>query len=631
MANGFSITIGARDKASPILNAVNRSMQAFTRPARELQATFARFSTAAGIPAITRNVEALRSSAFAATESLTKIVTPLGAITGAASIAGLYKLTTAWAAWGQQLEFSAQRIGIGADQLQQFQGVARLAGSSAGAMTASLTSLEDTMVDAIGGRNGVAMNWLTALQINFRKTATTVRSAADVFPQIRQRLHAITNPALQAKAATILLGGAAEDLLPVIRMSNEEYAQYVKWTRQYGVVNGQAVIAARQLSVAQTRVELATEGLTNSIAASLAPVLTPMLGSLADWIGANRQIIAGGLAEYVKRFAGWLEGINWKGVEQGFDGTIHRAEHFVHLLDRIASNRAFRLLDTIGGQVLDGGRSTNRLEPTKVKGFLSDGTGFAVPTAADAIMQRLTRSGSLVRGPGDPKIEAAIRVEAIRQGADPDRMVALARTESGARQVDPNTGRVVTSPTGAVGAFQLEPGTAKDLGVNPNDTTENIRGGIQYYQRLLRAYHGNADEATAAYNMGPGSLRFQLYRLTQDRNVLPNETIGEIAKVDATEASLHRVPTIDEAGAEVRPRPVSYIDQGEGPRAADSASSSGEDGSYRDLLQALREGNKQAVSVHIQHDNPPPGSKIRVAKAAPNVGTAMMADNSHGY
>ncbi len=177
----FPIHIVAKDDASKALEAINKRMQAFTRPARDLQATFARFSQAEGIPAIARNVDALRSSAFAATESLTKIVTPLGAITGAASVAGLYKLTSAAAAWGQQLKFSAQRIGIGADQLQSFQGAARLAGSSAGAMTSGLTSLEDTMTDALGGRNNAAMTWLTALHVNIRKTALTAKSAADVF------------------------------------------------------------------------------------------------------------------------------------------------------------------------------------------------------------------------------------------------------------------------------------------------------------------------------------------------------------------------------------------------------------------------------------------------------------------
>ena len=331
MANGFSVTIQARDQASPVFDAINKRMQAFNRPARDLQATFARFSQASGIPTVTRNVDALRRSAFAATESLAKIVTPLGAITGAASVAGLYKLTSAWAAWGQQLEFSAQRIGISADQLQSFQGVARLAGSSAEAMTSGLTSLEDTMTDALGGRNNAAVTWLTALHVNFRKTALTARSAADVFPQLRERLHAITNPALQAKAAMVFFGGAAEDLLPVIRMSNREYAEYTKWTRQYGVVNGQAVVAARQLSMAQTRVELATEGLTNSIAASLAPVLTPMLGSLADWIGANRQIIAGRLDDYVKRLSGWLKGIDWKGIGGGIERFGSEVDHVAQM------------------------------------------------------------------------------------------------------------------------------------------------------------------------------------------------------------------------------------------------------------------------------------------------------------
>ena len=61
------------------------------------------------------------------------------------------------------------------------------------------------------------------------------------------------------------------------------------------------------------------------------------------------------------------------------------------------------------------------------------------------------------------------------------------------------------SPKGAIGLFQLMPATAASLGVDPNDPTQNIQGGLTYLQQLYNQY-GNWNDALIAYNEGPGNL-----------------------------------------------------------------------------------------------------------------------------
>lgn len=62
------------------------------------------------------------------------------------------------------------------------------------------------------------------------------------------------------------------------------------------------------------------------------------------------------------------------------------------------------------------------------------------------------------------------------------------------------------SHAGARGLGQLMPGTARDMGVNPDDPFSNLEGAARYLRIQLDRFGGDVELALAAYNAGPARV-----------------------------------------------------------------------------------------------------------------------------
>jgi soluble lytic murein transglycosylase-like protein len=154
----------------------------------------------------------------------------------------------------------------------------------------------------------------------------------------------------------------------------------------------------------------------------------------------------------------------------------------------------------------------------------------ALPGLALADVLEIDREGSrwiaggpvlpgLAMGPGDVDPVAAVEglLTEVSEGAGPGRWRGRVAELAAKYDISPLLLEAVVwqesrwnaravSPAGARGLAQLMPGTARMMGVDPDDPHANLEGGARYLRMQLDAFDGDLEKALAAYNAGPGRV-----------------------------------------------------------------------------------------------------------------------------
>ena len=138
-------------------------------------------------------------------------------------------------------------------------------------------------------------------------------------------------------------------------------------------------------------------------------------------------------------------------------------------------------------------------------------TSSADPNANHGALGKIKRPPAAGGGSGATDYQSMADAAAAANGIPSNIFRALINQESGWKQTRAD-GSILTSSAGALGLTQLLPGTASDLGIDPNDPSQNIQGGARYLAQMFQKF-GNWREALEAYNAGPacnlgGSSRY---------------------------------------------------------------------------------------------------------------------------
>ena len=268
----FTVRIAAVDAATKQIDAINKRIRAMQAPVEQVTKSLGRLADTTGLTRLTAGMKNLAGEAFSAFQNIGRIGGPMGALIGGASIAGLIKLTTSFGDFALKTQNAAVRAGMSSTQFITLGNAARLAGSSAEAMGAGVTTLKDNLFDIAAGHGSPeAIAAFNTMGIAVTDANGKMRDSGAVLDDLANYLEGVKDPTMRARLEMATLGQAGVELDPMLRRGAKGMHEMEERARKlYGVTDKQ-VEAAAEFRKKQEELTLATEGLGVAIAAELLP------------------------------------------------------------------------------------------------------------------------------------------------------------------------------------------------------------------------------------------------------------------------------------------------------------------------------------------------------------------------
>jgi GH24 family phage-related lysozyme (muramidase) len=294
---GYSVTFSVIDQATKQIDAITKRIQQMRAPIERQARAVQQFADASGIKKMSEGFGELAHTGTEAFESLGRIVPVMGALTGAASIAGMADLVKTWSVWGVELQRNADRIGATSQELQTFQAATLEAGGNVEDMTGSLKELTDIAAGAFTGRNTDAIAWFNRAGIAISDANGHLRSTTQLMPEVLRCLDSIKNPADRATAALHLGGQQLYELDEDFRRSGKSIDQWLAKAQQLPTLTNEQIEAEQRMKEANGQLEASFTSLASQIGATAAVGLTPLLDSFNDFLTKHQPQIISGLKD----------------------------------------------------------------------------------------------------------------------------------------------------------------------------------------------------------------------------------------------------------------------------------------------------------------------------------------------
>jgi hypothetical protein len=319
--NKFAVTVTAVDKASAVINKINKEAGKIFRPYDNAKKSVKSFTDAFGrndfvkrplwaLDKVGKGVT-MFGNAFGVAESSVlggsaRIASALGMIGGpiggllagtAAIAGGAAAVSVKMAQMGQDVERTARGLNISTDSLQQYRKAAQLAGLQTETMDSALAALGSNLYGEEAGMNQPLAAALQFANISVKQTkdgaVDTLQALLDIADVVKRMPDQV-----QARQFTDMLG--VTELLPLLRKGREGIEEYLREAKKLGIMSPEQVRQNDEQANAWNRTKTAIDSAAMSV------------GNLvAKWMNLNEA------AEATSRLAERLQKANGVGDTLG--------------------------------------------------------------------------------------------------------------------------------------------------------------------------------------------------------------------------------------------------------------------------------------------------------------------------
>ncbi len=239
---------------------------------------------------------------------------------GLAAIAGgaaAFTLTGRFAAVGDDIAKTADRLGFGVVELQRWRHAAEISGVSTRAFDMAVQRFGRRAAEAAAG-TGEAKDALEWLGIQLTDTSGKMRPTEDLMYDVAQALSEIEDPLLRNRVAFKLFDSEGVDVGRMLAQGKDAMRAYGDEAERLGVITEAQAAAAERYTDLMTDTRRALSFLGHTVGGGLLPVLEPLTRQAREFFVAMRPKAALGVATAI---AGLREAVAELGLTWGYSAT----------------------------------------------------------------------------------------------------------------------------------------------------------------------------------------------------------------------------------------------------------------------------------------------------------------------
>lgn len=285
----LEILIGALDRATVPLKAINQQIDAIRQPVSRLQKSFASLSREAGLFRLQRSLKEVgRATAgvFASVKRLGSILIGLGLLQGVVGVF-FHKFIMGAADAAEKLAELSDQTGVAVESLQTLGFVAEQVGVNREQFVSGLTRFNKALGEMKAG-TGSLFSFLKRIDPAFGRTLQRTKSTEEAFRLFVERLRMVKSESARAALSSAAFGRGMGALGNLAKLPASELKALEERMRAMGTISEEQARNADKFKDTLAELRITFSNLSTSIAATFFPVFTKMARQLTDWLIKNR-------------------------------------------------------------------------------------------------------------------------------------------------------------------------------------------------------------------------------------------------------------------------------------------------------------------------------------------------------